>query len=168
MAVVLTLAGDRTLAPDVQCAHGIQLPSVGHADNHAELLLHVGIRRGGVHAPELQRRPLVLVHIRQQLRSSHRLCGEPQRLLCADSPPRFRDRPTIRGHQHTGNSVISPCPVDIPLHHLHARYVACLDGRVKLVDGGFFKLEGLLVGGHAVLLMRPRYSKGSGAGWDTN
>jgi len=38
MTVVVSPAGDGTLAPDVQGCEGVELPGVRDADNHAELL----------------------------------------------------------------------------------------------------------------------------------
>ena len=65
MAVEVAAAGHGPLAADVERGERVDLAGIRLADDHAELLLHRGIRRGRLHAAVLERRPLVLVEVGQ-------------------------------------------------------------------------------------------------------
>ena len=63
--IEVAAAGDRPLAPDVECAECVDLPGIGDAGDHAELLVHRRVGRGGLHAAEFQRWAFILVEVRQ-------------------------------------------------------------------------------------------------------
>ena len=87
-------AGDRTLTPDVEGGERIHLPRVRLADDHPELLLHVGIGGRRLHAAVFEGRPLVLVEIGQDGGGLDGFRGKAQR-----HPSRAR-RPSPRAPGH--------------------------------------------------------------------
>ena len=68
----------------------VELAGVRNADDHAELLLHVGLGGGRLHAAEFERRAFVLVEIGQDGRGLHRLRRELQRRAGAHHAGRLR------------------------------------------------------------------------------
>ena len=121
MPVELAPAGHRTLAADIERADAVDLAGIGNADDHAELLLHVGLRRGRLHPAVFDRRALVLVEIGQDGRGLHRLRREFQRAPGAHHARRRRNRRAVLRHQHAGDAVVGAHTGEIALHHLDHR-----------------------------------------------
>ena len=61
--IKFTLAGDGTFTANVQSRQRAQLSGIGYAHHDTELLLHTGIGSCGFHAPEFQRRTIVLIQL---------------------------------------------------------------------------------------------------------
>src|ERR1019366_7105969 len=60
MSVEIAVASHRALAPYVESGKRIHLPRIWNADDHAKLLLCVGVRSSRLHAAKFERRPLYL------------------------------------------------------------------------------------------------------------
>ena len=123
----------------------VELAGVGDADDHAELLRHLGLGGGRLHAAEFQRRALVLVEIGQDRRGLHGL----RRELAA--PNRHAPRPSLRPparrprHQRAGDAVVGAHAGEIALHDLDHCGLARADRRVQIVDGRLFEAERLVL-----------------------
>ncbi len=164
MPVELAPAGDGPLAADVEGAERVDLACIRDAGDHAELLMHgrVGPRR--LHAAELQRRPRILVEVRQDGRGRQRLRGKLQRAAAAAyGAGNGGDRGAIGGDQHAGDAVIGADPRQVVPHHGDAGRAPFADRLVHLVDGGFLDLERGNRGVHRGLLCQAGFQAGSAA-----
>ena len=145
MKIVLSLAGDRALAANVEGSDRVYLPCIRLADDHPILLVHVGIRGRRLHAAELKRRPLVLVEIRKDRRCLHRLDWKLQRCKGANRTFRLRDIGAIFRQQKAGHTVIRTRAIDVSLNHLDKRDLASADRLVQIGDGRFLQPERPLI-----------------------
>jgi hypothetical protein len=141
MLVELAPAGDRAFASDIQRADPVDLAGVGNANDHAELLLHLGVGGGRFHPAELQRRTFVFVEIGQDGRRFHGLRREFQSRAAADHAGRFGNRRTVIGHQHAGDAVVSADAGQIVLHHRDDGSCARPDRRVQIIDRRLFEAK---------------------------
>ena len=160
MPVELAPAGDRALAADVERGERVELAGIRDADDHAELLLHVGIGGGRLHAAEFERRALVLVEIGQERRGLHglRSGSAAARRRARRRSPAATGAPSC-GHQHAGDAVVGAHAVDVVLHDLDAGGLARADRRVQLVDRRLFETKRLRPA--APVLFMARHSSSS-------
>ena len=141
--VALGLAGHRALAAQVERAQRVELARVPHADDHAVLLLDAGVRPRGLHAPELDRQPPVVVVIRQNLAHRHGGGGELDGGAGPYGAPARRNPSPVRGDELRADAVVGPRTLDVGLDHLHTGRFARPDRALNAPDGGFFDLEAL-------------------------
>ena len=122
----------------------VELAGVGNADDHAELLLHIGLGGGRLHAAEFERRALVLVEVGQDGRGLHRLRRKFQRARRARTTPvACGNRRAVRRHQHAGDAVIGAHTREIVLHNRDDGCRAGPDRRVQIVDRRLFETKRL-------------------------
>ena len=67
MRIERTLAGDGSLAADVERLERVQLPGIRDPDAHAALGHHARIGHGAFHAAIVERQAAVLIEVRQDL-----------------------------------------------------------------------------------------------------
>ena len=124
----------------------VELAGVRDADDHAELLRHVGLGGGRLHAAEFERRAFVLVEIGQDGRRLHGLRRELQRRAGAHHAGRFGNRRAVLRHQHAGDAVVGAHAGEIVLHHRDHGGPARPDRRVQVVDRRLFETKRLRPG----------------------
>jgi hypothetical protein len=144
VAVERALAGDRTLAADVEGGERVELARVRLAGDHAVLLLHRRVGGGRFHAAELERRALVFVEIGKDRRGRDGLGREPQRRAGAHHAGGFRHAGAILGDEQAGDAVIGAGTGDVVLDDLYDGRLAGPDRRVQLVDRRLFETERFL------------------------
>src|SRR6516225_8684218 len=105
MSVELAFAGDRAFASDVESCERIDLASVGDADDHAKLLMHVRVRSRHFHAPVLEWRPGISFQIGKKRRSFDGLRREAERRSSPNGSRRWMDWSTFLGQQRTGDTI---------------------------------------------------------------
>ena len=130
MPVVIALARHGALAPDVQGGEGVHLARVRDSDDHAVLLLDLGVGRGGLHAAELERRACVFFQIGPVVGGLHRPGGKLDRRAAAHRAPGFRNGRAVFGDAR-----------EVSLDHLDARRAAGANRRVQILDARFFEAE---------------------------
>src|SRR5450759_41946 len=106
MAVEVATAGHRAFASDIESRKCIHLPGIWNANDHAELLMHVGVGSGRFHATKFEWRPFILVEIREDFRGLHGLLWETKLCSRTHCARRFRNRRAIFRDEHTGKAVI--------------------------------------------------------------
>src|SRR5437588_3735256 len=141
MFVELAFAGDRAFASDVEGCERIDLASVGDADDHAKLLMHVGVRRRHFHAPVLERRPDISFQIGKKCRSFDGLRREAEGRSSPNCSGRWRDWAAILGQQRTGDAIEGAGAFDVVLDNYDARGSSRTDGLMQVLDGCFFQTE---------------------------
>ena len=127
-------AGDRPFTPNVEGGQRIHLPGIRLADDHPELLLHVGIGGRRLHAAVFEGRPLVLVEIGQDGGGLDGLRGKAQRRPRAHGARRLGDRGAVFRDEQAGHPVVGPHAVEVVLDDRDAGRLPRPDGRVQLLD----------------------------------
>ena len=140
-AVAISLAGDRTLATQVERAKRVDLPAVRRADRHAVLLLHGRIRRRRLHPAELKGRPRVLIEVGHERRDGHRLGGELQRRPRAHGAGSCRDRRAVPRDEAVADAVVSLRAIDVGLNEPAAGELTGLDGAMHVGDRRVLELK---------------------------
>ena len=120
MPVVIALTSNGALAANVQGGEGVHLARARDSGDHAELLLDFGVGRGGLHAPELERRPLVFVQIGEDVRSLHRLGRKTKRGASALRARSFGNRRAVFGDEHAGDAVVRADALQVAFHDFYA------------------------------------------------
>src|SRR5207248_2350 len=143
VAVEFALAGNRTLAADVQGRERVELTGIRLAGDHAVLLQYRGVGGGWLHAAEFERRALVLVEIGEDRRGCDGFGRKLQWRAGTHRAGRFGDAPTILGDEQAGDPVVGARPGDVVLHDLNTGCFAGPDRRVQFVDRRFFKAKRL-------------------------
>jgi hypothetical protein len=137
MPVVIAAAGDRPLPADVECCERVQLPGIGDAGDHAELLLHARIGGRGLHAAVLEGRTLVAVEIGQDGGSLDGLRRKAHPAHRAHRPGRFGNgRPVFR-NEHARHAVVGARPLQVLPDHGDAGRPTLAD---RLVQFGYRRL----------------------------
>ena len=142
MPIKISLAGDGTLAPDVEgVASAFTCPAC--ADDHPKLLLHGRIGGRCLHATVFEGRPLVLVEIGQDRGGLDGGGREAQWRLRAHGARCCGDRGAVWSDGRAGDPVIRAHAVDIMLHDLDTGYLPRLNRRVQLLDRRLFQTKRL-------------------------
>ena len=134
VAVRVALAGHRTLAAEVQRAQRVGLPRVSHAHRHAVLRMDARIGGGRLHAAELDRRPRIVIVVRQQIGDRHRLGGIFERGAGAHHARGGRNRCAVAGDELIGHAVVGPGAIEIHPDEPGTGELARLDGAMHVVD----------------------------------
>ena len=127
-------AGDRPLAPNVEGGERVHLPGIRLADDHPELLRHVGIGGRRLHAAVFEGRPRVPVEIGQHGGGLDGVRGKAQRHHRAHGARRLGDRGPVLGDEQAGHPVVGAHALDVVLDDRDAGRPPGLDGRVQLLD----------------------------------
>ena len=142
MAVEVALAGDRTLAADVDRRQCIDLACIRDAGDHAVLLRDLRIGSGRLHPSEFDRRPGIAVQIGQPSGGLQRLRRERQRRTPAHRTRRRRDFCPVLRDQKARHAIERAHPPQVVFDDLHAGGASVADRLLHLVDGGLFQAEG--------------------------
>jgi hypothetical protein len=141
VAIEFTAAGYRALAADVQRRECVHLARVRNADDHAELLLHVGVGGGRLHTAVFERRSVVLVEAGQECRSLNGLGWEGQRPAGAKRAGRRRNQCAVFGDERAGHAVIGANARDVVLDNGDAGRLFRLDGGMQFVNRRLFEAK---------------------------
>ena len=141
MPVVITLTGDGALAANVQGGEGVHLTRVRDSDDHAVLLLDLGVGRRGLHAAELERRACVFLQVGQVVGGIYRFGRELYRRAAAHRAPGFGNGRAVFGDEHAGDAVVRAHAREVRLDHLYARRAAGANRRVQILDARFFQAK---------------------------
>ena len=128
VTVKLALAGDGTLAADVEGCQRVELAGIRLAGDHAVLLLHRGIGGGRLHAAEFERGALVFVELGEDRRSADGFGREMQRRAGAHRAGCLGDVPPVLGDEQAGDAVIGADAGDVMLDNFDDRRLAGADG----------------------------------------
>ena len=120
MPVEIALTGDGALAANVQGGEGVHLARARDSGDHAVLLLDFGVGRGGLHAPEFKRRPLVFIEFGEDVRSLHRLGRKTKRGAAPHRARSFGNRRAVFGDEHAGDAVIRADALQVALNDFYA------------------------------------------------
>src|ERR1019366_2540640 len=145
MSVEIAVASHRALAPYVESGKRIHLPRIWNADDHAKLLLCVGVRSSRLHAAKFERRPPVFVEIGQDGGGLDSLGGEAKRLHAAHRAGRLRDRAAVFRHQRTCDAVKGSYARNVMLDNGNAGRTSRLDVLVQFIDCRLFEMKRLIL-----------------------
>jgi hypothetical protein len=134
MPVAIAIARHRPLPAQIERAKRVDLGGVRRADRHPVLLLHVRVGSGRLHAPELDRRPGVLVEVGQQRRGGDGFGREPQRRAGAHRAGRGGNRRAIARHQAVADAVVGLGAIEIGLHDAAAGDLPLRDGAMHVAN----------------------------------
>ena len=146
MSVEFALAGHRTFAADVQCRERVELARIGLADDHAVLLVHIGVGGGRLHAAEFERRTLILIEIGKDRCAGNGLSWKGNRRTAPHGADYLGYRGAVLGHEQARDTVIGAHPRDVLPDDIDAIRAPGADCVVQFLYSCLFDAEGLAVG----------------------
>jgi hypothetical protein len=145
VTVEFALAGDRTLAADVQGGERVELAGIGLAGDHTVLLLYRRIGGGRLHPAEFERRALIFVEVGEDRRGRDGLGREMQWHAGAHRTGYLWDScfngRAVLGDEQAGDAVIGAGACDVVVDDLYDGRLAGADRRVQFVDRRFFQAK---------------------------